>query len=312
MINDENVTQRLIKTSSNSRVLYECKKEDTLNDNCNLLNINNNTEVINIIKNEIQSIYNPETGKRQIIKGENGMVFQITNAKNEKELLYSNILNNQNISIIDLGQCENKLKREYNINENVSLIYLKQENTSSKASEKNIKYEIYEPYNFSKLNISICEEDTINIYIKLDLSDETRATYEYMKSLGYDMLNINDPFYNDICIPYKSENNTDILLSDRINYIYNNKDSQCQSNCQFSSYLPNSLYINCTCTAVEDEEIDEEKFNGKKLYESFYDILKNSNFKILKCYKLVFSGSILKKILVILLSYLFFPFILYI
>ena len=199
MINDENVTQRLIKTSSNSRVLYECKKEDTLNDNCNLLNINNNTEVINIIKNEIQSIYNPETGKRQIIKGENGMVFQITNAKNEKELLYSNILNNQNISIIDLGQCENKLKREYNINENVSLIYLKQENTS-KASEKNIKYEIYEPYNFSKLNISICEEDTINIYIKLDLSDETRATYEYMKSLGYDMLNINDPFYNDICI----------------------------------------------------------------------------------------------------------------
>ena len=95
MINDENVTQRLIKTSSNSRVLYECKKEDTLNDNCNLLNINNNTEVINIIKNEIQSIFNPETGKSQIIKGENGMVFQITNAKNEKELLHSNILNNQ-------------------------------------------------------------------------------------------------------------------------------------------------------------------------------------------------------------------------
>ena len=55
----------------------------------------NNTEVINIIKNEIQSIFNPETGKSQIIKGENGMVFQITNAKNEKELLHSNILNNQ-------------------------------------------------------------------------------------------------------------------------------------------------------------------------------------------------------------------------
>ena len=46
-----------------------------------------------------------------------------------------------------------------------------------------------------------------------------------MKSLGYDMLNINDPFYQDICIPYKSENNTDILLSDRIDYIYNNQDS---------------------------------------------------------------------------------------
>ena len=72
------------------------------------------------------------------------------------------------------------------------------------------------------------------------------------------------------------------------------------------------MYINCACAAFAYKEIDEEKFNGKKLYESFYDILKNSNFKILKCYKLVFSGSILKKILVILLSYLFFPFILYI
>ena len=37
-----------------------------------------------------------------------------------------------------------------------------------------------------------------------------------MKSLGYDMFNINDPFYQDLCTPYKTENNTDIPCKKRI------------------------------------------------------------------------------------------------
>ena len=295
LINNENISQTIIKTSSNSKVVYECNTADDLNNNCNFLNIQDNTEIINIIKDNINLIYNSESGKSQIIKGENDTIFQITNGKNEKELLEDEFLDNQNISIIDLGQCEIKLKKEYNINENDSLIYLKQENTNAKASEKNIQYEVFEPYNFTKLNLSICEEETINIYVKMDLSEETRNTYELLKSLGYDMLNINDPFYQDVCVPYKYDNNTDILLSDRIDYIYNNKDSQCQSNCEFSSYLSNSLYLNCTCSATENKEQDnKKKFSGKKLYESFYDILKYSNFMILKCYKLIFSNNIFK------------------
>ena len=121
-----------------------------------------------------------------------------------------------------------------------------------------------------------------------------------MKAMGFNMLDINDPFYQDICIPYKNENNTDILLSDRIDYIYNNKDSQCQSNCQFSSYLHNSLYLNCTCDALTDNEKNnniksEDKFSGKKIYESFIDVLKYANFKILKCYNLILSINVIYK-----------------
>ena len=82
------------------------------------------------------------------------------------------------------------------------------------------------------------------------------------------MFNINDPFYQDLCTPYKTENNTDMPLSARKDYIYNNKDSQCQSNCQFSSYLLNSLYINCSCNIEQKEEKGEKeikKFSGKTL-----------------------------------------------
>ena len=102
-----------------------------------------------------------------------------------------------------MGNCETKLQKEYNLNDELPLIYLKQENINGKASEKNIQFEIYEPYNFTKLNLSICDDETINLYVKINLTGETKETYEYMKSLGYDMLNINDPFYQDLCTPYK-------------------------------------------------------------------------------------------------------------
>ena len=116
-----------------------------------------------------------------------------------------------------------------------------------------------------------------------------------MKSLGYNMLDINDPFYQDLCTPYKTENSTDIPLSARIDYIYNNKDSKCQANCHFSSYLPNSLYINCTCNVEQKEEKEEiKKFSGKTLYEIFYDVLKYANFEILKCYNFIFDIHIFK------------------
>ena len=83
-----------------------------------------------------------------------------------------------------------------------------------------------------------------------------------MKSLGYDMFNINDAFYQDLCTPYTTENNTDIPLSARKEYIYNNEDSKCQENCHFSSYIPNTLYINCTCNIENIKKKKRKK--GKK------------------------------------------------
>ena len=78
----------------------------------------------------------------------------------------------------------------------------------------------------------------------MELNEENKKIYGQMKELGYDMFNIEDPFYQDICTPFDSSNGTDILLSDRINYIYNNDDTQCQPNCQFSFYSIESKYIN--------------------------------------------------------------------
>ena len=194
------------------------------------------------------------------------------------------------LSIIDLGECETKLKDEYHINETDSLILIKIEKVSNKASEKNISFEVYEPYTKTKMNLSFCDDTLINVYIPIELSGYVKQLFEKVEKSGYDMFNINDPFYQDICTPFDSLDETDILLTDRINYIYNNDDTQCQSNCRFSYYSIESQYLNCSCSTNKDIKYDnliKDKFSPKKLYESFYDVLKYSNYDILKCYKII-------------------------
>ena len=166
IMNNENVYQTIITTSSDSQIIYECRKDDTLNNNCNFLNIQNLTEILNIIEQNINSLIDSENGKSQVFIGGDNIIYQITNAKNEEKLLKNNGLNNQNLSILDLGKCEDRLKNEYNIHDNDSLIYLKKENINVKSSEKDIQYEIYEPYNFTKLNLSICKKKKL-IYMYL-------------------------------------------------------------------------------------------------------------------------------------------------
>ena len=159
--------------------------------------------------------------------------------------------------------------------------------------------------NKTKLNLSFCSEVDINLYFPIELSHETQKLYEDLNKLGYDLFNINDIFYQDICTPYilrnylwiknKSKNGTDILLSDRINDIYykNNNLTTCQKNCEYSNYLSETKLLKCKCN-VNIEPIDyknQQKFSPKKIYESFYDVLKYSNYKILKCYKLILNNK---------------------
>ena len=144
-------------------------------------------------------------------------------------------------------------------------------------------------------NLSYCQDTSINIYVKAELSDETKYSYEKLKSLGYDIFNLNDPFYQDICIDYTSYGNTDMSLSDRINYIYNNDDTRCQPNCKATKFSPESEYLNCSCNINEEVNNMKQKFKPKKIYESFYDVLKYSNYKILKCYNLVFTEFLMTK-----------------
>ena len=128
-----------------------------------------------------------------------------------------------------------------------------------------MQYEIYNPYNKEKLNLSICINTTINIYTPIILSEKLQNLYEDLKYMGYDLLDINSPFYHNICTPYTTNDRTDVTLTDRANYYFNNEETVCQSNCKLSEYLVNSQYLKCDFDIMNSEINIKEitKLNAK-------------------------------------------------
>ena len=92
-----------------------------------------------------------------------------------------------------------------------------------------------------------------------------------MKAQGYNLFDKNDKFYTDICTPYKTENGTDILLSDRYNDFFTPNQLTCQANCEYSDYLPDSQYLKCECNIVDEEKIEtkEPEKNNSEINRKF-------------------------------------------
>jgi surface protein len=140
----------------------------------NIENLNDNEEIYNLIIDNILQMFSRENSLNRIIPGKDFIFFELTDSKNQLNLLKNKSYNNNNLSIIDLGQCEDVLREKYHIDEKDPLIILKQENISNtKSSDKNFQYEVFEPYNKTKLNLSVCKGITVNIHSKIELSENT-------------------------------------------------------------------------------------------------------------------------------------------
>ena len=72
----------------------------------------------------------------------------------------------------------------------------------------------------------------------------------------------------------------------------------CQTGCELESYNSTSKKAKCNCS-IKEETISnlniDDLFDKKKISESFYKTLSNSNFQVLKCYKLIIDFSLILK-----------------
>ena len=263
-----------------------CSYEEIIFNQCKNIKLNNDQieDIYDIMKDIFLSDFD---GQTKVVSTEN-VVYQITTTEFQK--------NNDDpeVSSIDLGTCEDKLKESYNISDDDSLIIFKIDLNNDDNSQKYIYYEIYDPYEHQQLNLSLCDDFRITINTPVNLDENSIMLYENLKQYGYNIFDSGDNFYNDICSTYTTVNGTDMLLEDRKKDIFSTSGNHtmCQEGCEFISYNTTTKKSKCDCNVqanLNTSNLVNVEFSTKELASEFYKTINNSNFRVLKCYKLSFD-----------------------
>ena len=299
----------------------KCTSTDIIKNKCTNITLNpiQISELDSIIRGEYLSNNTKYNGKNNIIQTEN-VLFQVTSLDNQSNSDF------RELSIIDLGKCKEKLKAHYNIPETESLIIYKTDIKTSNSIQTYVQYEIYNPLNLERLNLTFCEDSKVTISSNVHLDNSTISLYNSLFDSGYNLFDEKDPFYSDICCTYTSQNGTDMTLVDRKKEILDIKGniSLCQENCELSFFNSTTQDIKCVCypqiNKIEtDFSYSDKKFPFELIRDNFFNSIKNSNFLVLKCYKLAFDissllinfGRIIMTIIVIISFAFLFVFLFY-
>ena len=267
------------KCSINDLEEGKCILNYTITINENKTEIDKEQDKLNNIKEELMNGYNTsgiDSGQDVVIKNEEtGVTISITSTENQRNN------RDKNVTSINLGECENKLKTKYNISSTAQLYILKIDIEQEGMELPKIEYEVYYPlYNSSlvKLDLDVCNDTKIVII------------YPSYMTGNLDQLNASSGFFNDICYTYTSENGTDMSLTERQNNFVENNKTKCEENCEFIEYDELKNKVVCSCIIkLNLPFIKEIYFDKEKLYEKFVNINNIGNFKLLECYDVLFT-----------------------
>ena len=212
--------------------------------------------------------------------------YQITTTSNQEEKIIQNI--DDAVSNIDLGECEKIIKKENNIDDEVSLIILKDDLKRNETISTQVEYEVYDPITRKLLNLSSCENTTIMINVPLDVNEQTLNLYKITFEQGYDIFDLESNFYHDVCTVYTSERGTDMILSDRRSDIFNKTPALCEDGCKYSGINTENKKVFCECTPKNkiNSNTSEIVFTLKFFEEVFFKF-DEMNYKVLGCFRLL-------------------------
>ena len=213
---------------------------------------------------------------------------------------------------INFLDCENKLRKKNNLPSDsiLTVVLIEIYKYDEKALTNQVEYAVYNDKR-QRLDLSPCDNEKIEI----NYAFTNNSILQYEKILNYldngiDVFNIKDDFFNDICYPY-SENNSDIILKDRISDIYQNY-SFCENNCEYNKINLTTKTFSCSCTIKKEVETEESELNFEVIY---LDLFQESTIGVIKCYNLVFTLTDKMKnigfIIFVLLIISHIPFIIY-
>ena len=247
-----------------------------------------NEQFIKIYEKLENYLPNWKTNQENTIVQTKNVNFQIAKYNEQKEY------NDKDISNIDIGKCEDYLKEKYQIKED--LIIIKSDIKNEDFTKTFVQYDIYNPNNLAKFDINECKDFPIIISSPIYLNNDTELLYDSLNKSGYNLFDPNDIFYKDICAPYTTLSNTDIISEDRKKIFSNyGNNSLCQADCKLISYNLNTKKSSCECKTEDTINNNNNKVNISEMFdkniiqESFLITIKNSNILVLKCYKIAFD-----------------------
>ena len=178
-----------------------------------------------------------------------------------------------NVSEVDLSQCEILLKRQYQIPENESLIIVKYDIINSSSITNEVEYSIYDK-NGNKLDKIFCNEVKNEIMYPINVNLDINLDYaKEMHIKGIDIYNINDDYFTSLCTTYTKKGLN--ILSERRNNEYKNI-SFCSSNCEYKEIDYLTHKVKCECS---NDNIIQSKssFNPDTFFPSALTIIKCYN-----------------------------------
>ena len=255
----------------------ECPADDFIEEYCGLRNsipINQDT-VISMLTEAISTgSLNGYIG--EMLSGIRGdyLIMEETMTYHLTSLKGNNLLKNQitDVSSVDLGDCENKLRDKYKIVQELPLIILKIDYYLNYSLIPVIGYEVFDPTTLQKLDLSICENNVLSLKVPTEILNET-SIYIYDPDSSY---------YNDECTP-SIESNYDIILNDRQNAFISNNLSICEKNCVFKEYDSENKKSICECHIKNNLLSSTEIHYKEDLFLSEFSTAQSSSVNSMKC-----------------------------
>ncbi len=194
------------------------------------------------------------------------------------------------ITNVDLGECENVLRKEYNIpdSENLFIVQINNEKSNYNNYDK-YQYDVYDSKQ-NKLNLKLCEDKNIIINTPLGNSKNAELAKEMKDKFGIDIFNKDEEVFNSKCSKLNI-NGKDLILKNRVEDIYQN--TELCNDCSVRTDFENDV-IQCNCVAKENKGIQSpdapKKENINSLLDNEYlntvsNFFIQSNIHLFKCYK---------------------------
>ena len=269
---------------------YICKQKDK--DVCsfsqkelNYLNLDNNEGLENIVKSYSEEFSYTNKHISQYVNNDYNMIL-LKNSSCVTEL-------DIKIANIEFNNCINKVKNNYNIEDDLIIAILENYNDIN-LNNPITSFSLFDPKTGKKLEaMNICLDDTIiineNLISFLNKNDTNFDILIDLLNQNINIFDIESDFYTDLCFFFISPIKKDIPLKDRLLDFYPNI-SLCDSGCKNIgvNFTTKSAIYECKYKDI----VNNKAANNDILSETtskIVNIIGESNIEVLKCLSYAFK-----------------------